>query len=511
MLVVLLLWSIWSYGCSTEGNDPEGLSKNTNNTTNLIGYVPPYTVGSASVLIQKPEDWEKINDKAVRFFFVAAGDYTSLEEITLQASGTETEPRWVVFYDPETEQVFPSHPAKLEKQARATFRKLTVNGNYWRIVGLYGEGYKNQHRTHIIRINGNHNEVNSVLTEYGSHGGGQIELHGDYILVKNSVLGNTMITPGRDNHGIVFADESDYSTVMGCEIFNCAGDAIQVHPSSDAHRGCVITDNDIYVDVSKYFEKIDFFPHENGVDFKDGGAADPGDWIRVEKNRFAWIGSTEGGTGGSPGAIDFSNASGHKAYIRFSENVFYECDLPFTTATGSGGGSSNHLSIVRNIFYKAAIAAIRPVTQKQFSHEYYFNTIVDVEEPGLWIESEVWNSDIMGNLIINGQNAAIEPNKGVHADLNVFYNTELLPLEGGGSCAYDISDLQWLEDYCFEFARLTDPVKLCIKNIVPTERAQHIKLFENAVVGLNKDRGVDDQVLHQPWAGALSPNTKDFN
>ncbi|REE00092.1 hypothetical protein C7460_10629 [Marinoscillum furvescens DSM 4134] len=508
---MLLMLSIWVGGCSSGENDPASAPEKISRTANLVGYVPDYSAGPSSVLIRNNADWKRINDENARFFFVAPGDYTSLGEIVLSASGTAEDPRWVVFYDPETERVYPEHPVKLTKEERATVRQLTVDGNHWRIVGLYGEGYKNQHRTHIIRLNGDYNEVNAVLTEYGSHGGGQIELHGAYNVVKNSVLRNTMITPGRDNHGIVFANKSDYSTVMGCEIYNCAGDAIQVHPSDDAHRGCVIQDNDIYVDASRYFEKLDFFPHENGVDFKDGGAADPGDWIRVQGNRFAWIGSSDGGTGGSPGAIDFSNASGHKAYIKFSDNVFYECDLPFTTATGTGGGSSNHLSVVRNIFYKAAIAAIRPVTQKQFSHEYYFNTIVDVEEPGLWIESEVWNSDIMGNLIINGQNAAIEPNKGVHADLNVFYNTELLPLEGGGSCAYDVSDLQWLEDYCFEFARLTDPINLCIKNIVPTEKAQHVRLFENAVVGLNKDRGVDDQILHQPWAGALSPITKDIN
>ncbi|MEP0366885.1 MAG: hypothetical protein ABJN36_11295 [Cyclobacteriaceae bacterium] len=497
--------SIWLCSCSAATSDADSISEEINKKPILMD-VPDYNPNNQEMaLISKADDWKKVNDSDKRFFFVAPGDYTALEEIVVTSSGSVSEPKWLVYYDPKSGVALPVHPVDLEVDERVRVRQLTVEGSYWKIAGIYGEGYRDQTRTHIIRLEGDHNEINAVLTEYGSDGGGQIRIVGNYNVVKNSVLRNTMITPGRDNHGIVFTQETDYSSVIGCEIYNCAGDAIQVHPSDDAHRGCVISDNDIYVDVKKYFEPLDAFPHENGIDFKDGGAADPEDWIRVERNRLAWIGSSEGGTGGSPGAIDFSNAFGHKAYIRFSENIFYQCLLPFTTATGTGGGSSNHLSVVRNIFYKASIAAIRPVTQKQFSHEYYFNTIVDVEEPGFWIESEIWNSDIMGNLVINGQNAAIEPNKGVHADYNVFYNTEVLPLEGGGSCAYDLSELQTLQDYCFEFARLTDPKTLCIKNIVPTPNSQHVGLFKQAVVGLNKDRGVDDQVINQTWAGALSP------
>lgn len=501
-----MLLGIWLCGCSSMSNDLDSASEEINKIPVYMEGVPDYDpTDPQAVLISSVQDWSKINDANKTFFFVTPGDYTSCGDIVLTGSGTSSKPKWLVYYDPKLRQVLPTHPVSLTNDQRVKIRKLTVDGSHWKIAGIYGEGYKDQTRSYIIKLAGDHNEVNSVLTEFGAHGGGQVQIEGDYNLVKNSVLRNTMITPGRDNHGLVFTKETDYSKVIGCEFYNCAGDAIQVHPSDDAHRGCVISNNDIYVDVTKYFEKMDAFPHENGIDFKDGGASDSGDWIRVENNRFAWIGSSDGGTGGSPGAIDFSNAFGHKAYIRFSENTFYECVLPFTTATGTGGGSSNHLSVVRNIFYKASIAAIRPVTQKQFSHEYYFNTIVDVEEPGLWIESEIWNSDIMGNLVINGQNAAIEPNKGVHADYNVFYNTEVLPLEGGGSCAYDLSELQTLQDYCFEFARLTDPKTLCIKNIVPTPNSQHVNLFKNAVVGLNKDRGVDDQVIKQAWAGALSP------
>jgi len=503
VLAVSIIW-LGVNSCASNNSDvhTEDLGKEVLYADDLPIYD---TSNSAMALIKNLEDWEQVNDEDKSYFFVSPGDYTALGEIVLTQSGSTSGPRWIIYYNPALGQNPMTHPVSLANTDRAAIRQLTVAGNNWQIVGLYGEGYKDQTRTHIIRLQGDSNVVNSVLTEFGSSGGGQIQIVGDYNVVKNSVVRNTMITPGRDNHGIVFTSETDYSQVIGCEIYNCAGDAIQIHPSDDVHKGCIIRDNDIYIDPTKYFEVIDRFPHENGIDFKDGGSSDPKDWVRVERNHFAWIGSTEGGSGGSPGAIDFSNASGHKAYIKFSENVFYECVLPFTTATGSGGGSSNHLSIVRNIFYKASIAAIRPVTQKQFSHEYYFNTIVDVEEPGLWMESEIWNSDIMGNLIINGQNAVIAANKGVNTDYNVFYNTEFLPLEGGNSCMFDISKLDEFGDYCFEFQRFTTPKTLCINKIVPNEKILVASLSDTPVVGANKDRGVDDLILNQNWVGALSP------
>lgn len=467
--------------------------------------VPIYDKNNPEMaVIRTAEEWVKVNDKSKRIFFIEPGDFTSHGEIILSVSGTSNRPRWLIWKS-EKSEMKGTHPVHMESAQRVSFRKMTIKGDYWIIDRLHGSGYKDQTRTAIVSLEGKNNIINRSLFEFGSSGGGQVAILGDSNVIQNSVLRNTMITPGRDNHGIVFQEHTDYSKVLNCEIYNCSGDAIQIHPSENEHKGCQIINNDIYIDASLYFEPIKEFPHENGIDFKDGGSADPANWIRVEKNRFAWIGSSTGGTGGSPGAIDFSNASGHKSYILFADNVFYQCALPFTTATGDDGGSSNHLTIIRNVFYAASIAALKPVTQNQFSHEYYFNTIVNVLDTGLWIESDMNDSDIMGNLIINGKNQSVQANSGVEVDFNVYYNTELMALEGANSRLFDIEELNKNEDYCFNFKNITKSEVLCIPSIVPTKESSHMNLFEHTTFGKNINRGVDDQLYWQGWAGALKP------
>ena len=449
-----------------------------------------------------------INSTSKRIFFLIPGDYTDIHKISLKTDGTPSKPRWLIYYNPSKPDDLSTHPVNMEKSDRAAFRRISIDGNYWRIVRLYGEGYRDQTRTEIINVRGSHNIVSSILAEFGCSGAGSINIHGDYNRIENSVIRNTMITEGRDNHGIVFSELSDFSQVIGCEIYNCAGDGIQIHPG-DRHVGCVINNNDIYIDPDKYFETISEFPHENGIDLKDGGGPGPGNWVRITNNRLAWIGSTAGGTGGSAGAIDFSNDRGHKEYILFEGNVFYECPLPFTTATGSAGGSTNHITLVRNIFYNASVAAINPVTQTQYAQEFLFNTIVNMKEEGYWLDATITNSDIIGNLVINGKNIRLENGEEVTSDYNVLINSSATSIEGAHSLIIEQQDPSLFSDYNFSFERLTDSIILQIPKCRPEQATDFTYLTGNKYFGENTGIGIDDKLYSQDWCGALPPSHSD--
>ncbi|MEQ9305518.1 MAG: hypothetical protein RJQ14_16525, partial [Marinoscillum sp.] len=271
--------------------------------------VPQYDQDDPSmVLIETNEDWNMINDTDKTYFFVTPGDYTALGEIEITTPGTAETPRWLVYYNPENPADLVTHPVDMSLELRAEFERIGLSGSHWIVDRLYGtatEGSKNP----TLELNGANIIINRMLCEGGGGGAGQVSIQASDIVVQNSVLRNTQIIPNNDIHGMKVSEGFDVRIVNN-EIYNFAGDGIQLGDKPESFKGVVIYNNDFYIDPSLYPEEVDEIPHENAIDIKQAGVpGGPQNYVLIKNNRFRNIAHTPGGTSPNPdqGTIDFSN------------------------------------------------------------------------------------------------------------------------------------------------------------------------------------------------------------
>ncbi|MCC2684251.1 MAG: Right handed beta helix region, partial [Paenibacillaceae bacterium] len=407
--------------------------------------------------ISTDADWDLINNSSKSIFCVEPGDYTSVGNIILSTSGTSSAKRYIRYYNPSNPNDN-THPVDMSSSDLATIRKLTFQGADFVVVDRLHVKEPDTVRTGLVRFHGSYtstdNVLNRLLVEGGGDGGGQVSFNGasgsDRNTLQLSVVRNTIISSGEDNHCVVITDDAEDSKVISNELYNCAGDVLQIHPG--VYDGTIIANNDIY-DESGFVQNT-----ENGIDIKGGGSSGSANLVTIEGNRFFSLGGT-GGTGGSIGAVDFSNDVGVKSYILFKNNIFFDNPLPWTTNTGSGTGSAHHLSIVGNLIYNAGAAAIEPIKNTN-SIEIYYNTIINVASAGNWLHGSSISpssEDVMCNVVINGQGVLI-PSSGTTADYNAYYNTpgELL-LPGTNDVTGSTAAASNNTSYTFQYKLLTDP------------------------------------------------------
>jgi len=77
-------------------------------------------------MIQNTNDWSHINDLDKTIFCVSPGDYSSLKDIKITASGTKSKPRYIVL-DNGNEQ----HPVQLNRSELAKYRLTFISADYW--------------------------------------------------------------------------------------------------------------------------------------------------------------------------------------------------------------------------------------------------------------------------------------------------------------------------------------------------------------------------------------------
>jgi hypothetical protein len=449
--------------------------------------------------ISSDADWNLINDPTKTIFCVQPGDYTSKGNITLTASGTSSAKRYIRYFNPSNPNDN-THPVDMSSTDRATIRKLIFGGADFVVVDRLHVREPDQVRTIVVRFDKNFastdNVLNRLLVEGGGDGGGQVGFNGlsgsDRNTLQLSVVRNTIVSSGQDNHCALITGEAKDTRVVSNEMYNCAGDVLQIHPG--VYDGTIIANNDMYND-SNFVQNT-----ENGIDIKGGGSTGTGNQVLIEGNRFFSLGGA-GGTGGSIGAIDFSNDSGEKAYILFKNNIFFDNPLPWTTNTGSGTGSAHHLSIVGNLIYNAGTAAIEPIKNTN-SIEIYYNTIVNVASGGKWLHGLPTSQDVMCNVIIGGQGAD-SPSSGTTANYNAYYNTTgQLLLPGTNDVTGATAAASNNTSYTFQYKLLTGPQNYTIPNAVTSASSPHKNMCSGASVGSRPGMGVDDAMYSQVDAGA---------
>ncbi|MEP0366886.1 MAG: Ig-like domain-containing protein [Cyclobacteriaceae bacterium] len=495
--VFLFLWTLMATTSHSQGNYEVAIE------------IPTYDANDPDMmLIDSNEDWGAINDEGKTCFFVAPGDYTGLGEIEITTSGTAENRRWLVYFDPENPSDVTTHPVDMPAEKRAEFERIGIEGSFWVIDRLYGtatEGSKNP----TFVLNESNIIVNRVLCEGGGGGAGQVSIGDSEIVLQNSVLRNTQIIPNNDIHSIKLSEGVDVRIVNN-EIYNFAGDGVQLGDKTESFKGVIIYNNDFYIDPSLYPEEVDEIPHENAIDIKQAGVpGGPRNHVTIRNNRFRNIAHTPGGTSPNPdqGTIDFSNINEPKSHVLVEGNIFYNCKIPFDT---KGGGTMTNFTITKNLIYNATRFGFW-ITGEVSKHEVSFNTIIGVtqfEEDQNWIDSESDQLEIYGNLIVNGGNYSLKDG-GYTSDFNVFYNTTVTSAEGSNSMILESLESSDLEDYCYEFKMHTTAETLCIPNARPTQSAAFTHLTADQYFGDIVDVGVDDSNYNQDWCGALYPVSVD--
>ncbi|MEO9476202.1 MAG: Ig-like domain-containing protein [Cyclobacteriaceae bacterium] len=478
--------------------------------------IPVYDSGNSEMgMITSPANFSSvINTSGKRIFFIQPGDYTSLGTTALTGDGTSSNPKWLIYYDPNNPTDYTTHPVDMDPSDYVTFGRVNVEGAYWRVDRIRFIGDEPTRNPNIYLVD-DYQVLNRCLLEHGGGGAGQIAIGGsgtgkgpaNHCVVQHCVIRNTQISQNDDNHGIKF-DVGDYNRIVHNEIYNFAGDGIQLGPKQ-AFKGTVIYDNDIYIDPSKYSTGAAVIPHENGIDIKNAGTSGSGDYVLIKNNRFRNLGKTTGGTSPNDdqGAIDHSNDGTDKSYILIEDNIFYECRSPINT---KGGKLTDHYTIRKNLIYKAERYAFWIPKNTEHNHDIYLNTVVEVEAfsgDQRWMESRATSTRIVGNVIIDGGGTLSDAPSGSVSDYNAFYNTTGHSYEGSNSISYSSASDAEQTDYDFSIGMFTGPVTLTIPNAVPTTSSPHYDLTDGITFGNNSGIGYDNSdTMTQDWAGALDPD-----
>lgn len=210
----------------------------------------------ADLTISADSHWDNVNDVGTGFITgVTSADYTAKGTISLTRDGTSANPRWIIFCGTDPT----SHAYARSSANKAKVQQITCQADFIRIVGLtFTRGSTGR----LMQIDESCDDLIVHENEFtgGSNGGGQLKLAGgDDTLIQLNVFHTTIETADQDNHCIKFdsdgGDQVVGTKILSNEIFDCAGDGVQIGDSTDTTGGyetILIEDNDIYFTTAIY-------------------------------------------------------------------------------------------------------------------------------------------------------------------------------------------------------------------------------------------------------------------
>jgi len=267
-----------------------------------VNALPSCENNPEAVIIDSDEDFLMINNPDKTVFCVMPGtyDYGNLGsdlDLKLTQPGTENNPRYLIYYNPD---VSDTRPWKQTPEEQAVIKQVFIKSPYWVIDGLTFRWYENFLRGLIYYQNSNI-VVNNVLVE-GSNLGVYIT-DGEYNVLENSVIRNTVKAP-RDDSNCINTAKAKYTIIRNNEIYDCV-DGIQVWEREGdidySAEGTTIENNEFYITPAMYADCTNTDPYssinpnggcacaENAVDLKvgtwlEGDEVKPEDYIRVRNN-----------------------------------------------------------------------------------------------------------------------------------------------------------------------------------------------------------------------------------
>jgi hypothetical protein len=482
---------------------------------------PNASIGSCSgaVTISSSADWNKL-DGSGTVFCVRPGNYSGT--LTVSSDGTSAEPR-ILRFEASSRTYKP-----WQASSKATFSgKITFGAaNHWVIDGIrFTRGDVGNN----IRIRNSSNiTLQNVLVEGGGSGTGQLNLRpgNSNITINNSVFRDTM-QGGGDRHCIKLVGLSTNIQFLDNEIYNCAGDGIQIGNGNssgdiDMNEGVLIQGNDFYIPNSLYSDcngnkTVDgaCACAENAIDVKGTTRAeDPvpeSKWLKILGNRIWGFQKPDSACGGSPNS--------HTQSVVFhwggSDNILFKDNIVFDAGGGLGMpqkavccGVMDHISVINNIFYNiyakttSGGGGVALFGKEAVTTEYYFNTIIQPGQFYIQTSAKSGNNEFRCNLVIDGKTDSGSDN--TTASHNAYYNTKTPAEDKSTSSMMDTNAAPAnMRSYCFSRRRLTEPQETyCIPNAEITTSSPHANLCEGVSVGTVKGIGVNDALWNAPQAGA---------
>jgi hypothetical protein len=440
--------------------------------------------------ISQDSHWSKINQKDKTIICVSKGDYAV--NLSLTTSGTADEPRYIVATGATIDRMY------------------FLNGvKHWIVHGITVDGTVDS----SVRMQANQASsiiLDNITVENSGGGAGQIATGGENLVIQDSVIRNTKVTPNKDDHCIGVPQTNVNLKIVNNEIYNCAGDGIQSN-NGIGTISSIIADNEFYVDSSFYTDgkgnsdpNGDYMYGENALDIKTGGRKST-NYLLIKRNKiWGFDKSTDNtyvsGAGGGGQPVIFHLKADR---VKFEENII----------SGSGYGivfanpTVKHISIVNNLFSNINIAVFASMS-KGDSNEFYYNTVVNA--PSLFFGNENAN-DYKYNVFINVPNLGLTSiNSASDFDFNAFYNSDIV---GTNSLSTENESLN--ESYCFTKQHITNPQEVCIPLAVTSNNSLHNDM---GTAIETKNRGVDDlPILSREKAGfkpspfSLIVEAEDYN
>ena len=411
-------------------------------------------------LIRARSDWESINDPNYRIFCVFPGNYQSLGRLRLSAKGSADKPRYLMLVD-DTQD----HPVRQSESARVVVSGLEVRGSWWVIDRLTIRGTKS-----FITFGGDDNVLSRSLVEGGGGGAGQINLGtGDRTIIRGNVLRETVQRANRDSHCIKATEFTQGIRLIDNEIYNCAGDGLQIKSSS----GMLIENNDFYATPDLYSDCSgeldrdgDCACAENGIDIKGtiSGEPAPEDWVRINNNRFWGFRRTDthcGGTGSGGYAISVHFKG---AYVSIEGNVFFDLGSGFSTPNEA----AHDIDLLDNLFYLVADSAIAGL-RKSTRNRIVGNTMI---ETGSAIDAGGRSHEFFCNVFISAGEVVTNE----RADFNAYYGSDPATDLGRHDLVYPSVTSARNAPRRFIIRRLTVPALVTIPNAVTTEKSPHYRI-----------------------------------
>ena len=457
--------------------------------------LPSCTNNPQAFIIRSNEDWRRINDADYSVYCVTPGDYSDAGGIMLTADGTESNKRWIRWYNPNNPNDTYTHPANMMSDERAIISQLmfgqgpalgkTVldSANYWIVDRLVIARY-----TSGFDAGSSHNVMNRILIEGLNRHFLAFYDSRDNVL-QNSVLRNAVASVGLDVSLISFIYNSS-TRIINNEMYNATASGVQIGP--DAKSGHIIAGNEIYVNSDRYTDcQGNFDPNgqcacsEIGITLK--GPHNSGDTTIIENNVIYGFKPSDlacASQGGSPGeGIDLGSGNYAVDHILIRKN--YILDVRYGLYIGA---NVSNVEISENVFYNINHStgdgvAIYNGFGKDF--ETHKNTIID---------SNVWyaTTQLTTNNLVSC-NIAINGNKFQSPDLysetavfenNYLYNTQEIPsqLEGeNGNSVFSTAQESNNISACLNIRRFTNQSNYCIPYAESSETSQHDMCFDNRI------------------------------
>lgn len=340
-----------------------------------------------------------------QFICIEPGEYNYVLDITV--SGTENV-RKVLRYNAVGDAG--DDPWEQLDADQADLDGLHIGGDFWIIHRLTfdADGAVTSSRT-----DGGDNIFNRVL--FQGAGGNMLLFYSSASnnTLQNSVLRQTVKTPGSDVHCIDIGFNPVSLRLVNNEIYDCAGDGIQISQGSNAN-GLIIENNDIYITPAMYV--VDEACAENALDFKGGGTASQP--VRAIHNRLWGFRLTDTGCAGTGSFGEYIVWHADSDFVMVKDNIMTNGSFGITSANPQ----PTQYSIVGNIIFDtrhhATVDEFSVVMNEALSSEVYLNTFI-------WntraIDAGIGSShDVQCNVVID--TGASTGNSG-QFDNNVYYDS----------------------------------------------------------------------------------------